>query len=265
MIVRNPFRTVAAGLLLAGLLVVHPSPASASPTDAAFNSSTGAINVDYAGYLSKHDIVYNRPNTNPLYGLTVGNGRTGAMAWNQNGLTAQVSGVDLSEQSTYAAGNLNLQTSPAMDSGYTTFQQRLSLYDGTLTTKYDSNRTVTVLGSPNSEVMGVHVEDSRSGVGSISLELSLWDMNTVQNIADVPDLNTWRTVSTFADSTGAGLSRGQTDANGFGYTFAATVEGAAYSAQTVNGTRVRLNITPSSSYTIWFTTRTICGTWRTRS
>ncbi len=175
------------------------------------------------------------------------------MAWNQNGLTMQVSGVDLAEQSTYAAGNLNLQTSPAMDSGYTTFQQRLSLYDGTLTTKYDSNRTVTVLGSPNSEVMGVHVEDSRGGVGSISLELSLWDMNTVQNIADVPDLNTWRTVSTFADSTGVGLSRGQTDANGFGYTFAATVEGAAYSAQTVNGTRVRLNITPSSSYTIWFT------------
>ncbi|MFF5289358.1 glycosyl hydrolase family 95 catalytic domain-containing protein [Paractinoplanes globisporus] len=253
MSVRKLFRTAAAGLILGGLLVAHPSPAGAAPTDAAFNSSTGALNVDYAGYLSKHDIVYNRPNTNPLYGLTVGNGHTGAMAWQQNGLTMQVSGTDLAEQSTYAAGNLNLQTSPALDSGYTTFQQRLSLYDGTLTTRYDNNRTVTVLGSPNSEVMGVHVEDSRSGVGSISLDLSLWDMNTVQNIADVPDLNTWRTVSTFADSTGAGLSRGQTDANGFGYTFAATVEGAAYSAQTVNGTRVRLNITPSSSYTIWFT------------
>ena len=33
-----------------------------------------------------------------------------------------------------------------MDTGYTTFQQRLSLYDGTLTTKYDSNRTVTIMG-----------------------------------------------------------------------------------------------------------------------
>ena len=46
----------------------------------------------------------------------------------------------------------------------TTFQQRLALYDGSLTTKYDANRTVTIMGAPNSEVMGMHVEDSRSGV-----------------------------------------------------------------------------------------------------
>lgn len=236
-----------AGLLLAGLIVAHPSPASATPTDAAFNSSTGALNVDHAGYLAKHDIVYNRPNTTPLHGLTVGNGRTGAMAWQQNGLTMQVSGVDLAQQSTYAAGNLNL----AIDTAHTTFQQRLSLYDGTLTTKYDNNRTVTVLGAPNSEVMGVHVEGPATG--SVALDLSLWDPAGVQNIADVPDLNTWRTVSTFADSTGAGLSRGQSDANGFGYTFAASVEGASYSTQAVNGTRVRLTIAPSSSYTVWFT------------
>jgi alpha-L-fucosidase 2 len=240
------FRTAAAGLLLIGLFAAHPSPASAAPSDAAFNSSTGALNVDYAGYLAKHDIVYNRPNTNPLYGLTVGNGRTGAMAWSQNGLTMQVSGVDLAEQSTYAAGNLNLQLAG------TSTTQRLSLYDGTLTTRYDNNRTVTVMGAPNSEVMGLHVDGS-AATGTVALDLSLWDPSTVQNIADVPDLNTWRTVSTFADSTGAGLSRGQTDANGFGYTFAATVEGASYTAQAVNGTRVRLTITPSSSYTIWFT------------
>jgi alpha-L-fucosidase 2 len=31
------------------------------------------------------------------------------------------------------------------------------------------------------------------------------------------------------------------------------VEGAAFTSQTVNSTRVRLNITPSASYTIWFT------------
>ncbi|HWB36842.1 MAG TPA: hypothetical protein VHA75_12530, partial [Rugosimonospora sp.] len=197
------------------------------------------------------------PNTNPLYGLTVGNGHTGAMVWSQNGISAQVSGVDLSEQSAYAAGNLTFQTTPAIDSGYSTYQQRLSLYDGTLTTKYDSNRTVTFLGSPanasgSPEVMGLHVEDSRSGVSAITLDLSMWDPNTVTNSGDVPDLNTWKTVSTFADSSGAGFSRGQTDANGFGYTFAATVEGASYSASVVNGTRVRLTITPTASYTIWF-------------
>jgi alpha-L-fucosidase 2 len=253
-IARPTLRASVLLLLLTGALVAAaPVPAGAAPTDAAYNAGTGALNVDHGSYLSKHDIVYNRPNTNPLHGLTVGNGRTGAMMWNQNGLTAQVSGVDLAQQSTYAAGNLNLFTSPQLDTGYSTFQQRLSLYDGTLTTKYDGNRTVTVFGAPNSEVMGIHVEDARPGVSSVGLDLSLWDMNTVQNIADVPNLTTWRTVSTFADSAGVGLSRGQADPQNFGYTFAATVEGASYTAQTVNGTRVRLTITPTASYTIWFT------------
>jgi alpha-L-fucosidase 2 len=239
----------AVGLLGSG----WTSPASASTSDSAFNSGTGAMNVDYANYLSKHDIVYNRPNTNSSYGLTVGNGHTGAMVWSQNGLTMQTSGVDLSQQSAFAAGLVNLATTPAMDTGYTTFQQRLSLYDGTLTTKYDANRTVTIMGSPNSEVMGIHVDDSRGGVSTVALELSIWDPSTVTNSGDVPDLNTWRTVSTYADSTGVGLSRGQSDPNNFGYTLGATVEGASFTAQTVNSTRVRLNITPSSSYTIWFT------------
>src|SRR5262249_33112486 len=144
----------------ATLVTVAATPAQASTTDQAFNTSTGRLNVDYAAYLSKHDIVYNAPNTNPLYGLTVGNGHTGAMVWTANQLTMQVSGAHLSEQSAYAAGNVTLNTPPALDSGYSTFQSRLSLYDGTLTTRYDSNRTVTVMGSPNSEVMGIHVDDS---------------------------------------------------------------------------------------------------------
>ncbi|WP_220182801.1 glycosyl hydrolase family 95 catalytic domain-containing protein [Sphaerisporangium album] len=247
------YRLASSSLALVLLVVGLATPSHASPTDAAFDQAAGALSVDYASYLSKHDIVYNRANTNPLYGLTVGNGRTGAMVWNQNGLTMQVSGVDLSQQSTYAAGLVNLYSNPGMDTGYTNYQQRLSLYDGTLTTKWDSNRTVTILGSPNSEVMGIHVDDTRGGVSSVALDLSMWDPATVQNIADVPDLNTWRTINTFADAQVAGFSRGQTDANGFGYTFAATVEGASYTTQVVDGRKVRLNITPTSSYTIWLT------------
>ncbi|MEV7966133.1 hypothetical protein AB0O34_09125 [Sphaerisporangium sp. NPDC088356] len=240
--------------LAVGLLAVGAAPPTlASTTDAAFDQAAGALNVDYAGYLSKHDVVYNRPNTNPNYGLTVGNGRTGAMVWNQNGLTMQVSGVDLSQQSAFAAGLVNLYSNPGMDTGYTNYQQRLSLYDGTLTTKYDSNRTVTILGSPNSEVMGIHVDDTRGGVSSVAMDLSMWDPATVTNSGDVPDLNTWKTISTYADSASAGLSRGQTDANGFGYTLAATVEGAGFTTQVVDGRKVRLNITPTSSYTIWIT------------
>ncbi|GLX99172.1 hypothetical protein [Herbidospora sp. NBRC 101105] len=245
-----PALALVGGLAAGGVVT---APALASTTDHAFDQSAGALNVNRAGYLSKHDIVYNRPNTNPNYGLTVGNGKTGAMVWSQNGMTMQVSGADLAQQSTYAAGTLTLNTSPGLDTGYTTYQQRLNLYDGTLTTKYDNNRTVTILGQPGSEVMGIRVEDGRGGLGTTTVDLGLWDPNTVQNIADTPDLNTWRTVQTFNDSSVAGFSRGQTDANGFGYTFAATVEGANYSTSTVNGRTVRLSITADNDYTIWFT------------
>ncbi|MDT7805843.1 MAG: alpha-L-fucosidase 2, partial [Actinomycetota bacterium] len=240
---------------LAGAALTVPV-AVAATGDAAFSSSAGRLDVDYAAYLAKHDIVYNRPNTDPDYGLTVGNGRTGAMAWQANGLTMQVSNVDASQQTAFGAGLVNLATTPAMDSGYSTYQQRLSLYDGTLTTKYDSNRTVTVMGRPGSEVMGIHVDDTRGGVSAVTLELSLWDVANLGNSGDVPDINTWRQVSSYADASGAGFSRGQTDAQKFGYTLAATVEGANYSASVVNNSRVRLTITPTSSYTVWFTAST---------
>ncbi|KUJ56911.1 hypothetical protein ADL25_04810 [Streptomyces sp. NRRL F-5122] len=70
---------LAAVCIMTATAVGLTAPATAAPTDAAFDSATGALNVDRAAYLSKHDLVYNRPTTNPLHGLTVGNGRTGAM------------------------------------------------------------------------------------------------------------------------------------------------------------------------------------------
>jgi hypothetical protein len=210
------------------------------PTAHAFDASIGRLFVDYAGFFSKHDIVYTKPDTDPLHGLTVGNGRMGAMVWPANGITMQVSNVDTSPQTELNAGLVNLYTTPAIETA-TTYQARLSLYDGTLTFNYDANRTVTIMGSPGSEVMGIHVEDSRTGVSAVTVDLSLW-----------ADLGYWTTVVTYADSTGAGLSRGQTEANHFGYTLAASVEGAAFTAQTVDPKKVRLTITPSSSYTIWF-------------
>jgi hypothetical protein len=40
------------------------------PNGQAFDLSRGRLNVDYPADLSKHDIVFNHANTNPLYGLT---------------------------------------------------------------------------------------------------------------------------------------------------------------------------------------------------
>jgi alpha-L-fucosidase 2 len=186
----------------------------ASSTTHAFNTSTGILDVDYAQYLSKHDVVFNTPITDPLDGITVANGRVGAQVWNSNGLTMQITNVDNSQQTCFSSGLVNLYTNPGMDTGYTTFQQRLSLYDGVIITKYDSNRTVTIMGSPNSEVLGIHVDDSRTGVSNVIVDLSIWDLSGLPSSAssmflDVPNMTTWKTVSTYTDSNGVGISRGQ--------------------------------------------------------
>ncbi|HEX4337614.1 MAG TPA: hypothetical protein VH062_16990 [Polyangiaceae bacterium] len=233
--------------------IVEPPAGPEGPNAEAFDRATGMLNVDYASFLSKHDVVYRQPNTNPIAGLTVGNGKTGAMVWSANGLTLQVSGVDTSEQTAFSSGLVTLQTTPALDANAGSFEQRLSLHDGTLTTTYGTDRTVTVLGVPGSEMLGIHVEDHRSGVSSVSLDLGIWDLSNLANSGAVPDLGTWKTLSTFADADGAGLSRGQTDANHFGYTLAATVEGTTFTTAKVGNDKVRLTIAPSQSFTIWLT------------
>jgi alpha-L-fucosidase 2 len=222
------------------------------PTGEAFDPVRGVLNVDAPAYFSKHDVVYNKPNANPLFGLPIGNGRVGALVWSANsGLTMQVSGVDTSQQTAFSAGNVSFTTNPALDAGNGAFQQRLSLYEGTVSTTYDTNRTVTILGAPNSELIGIHVADTRTGVTSATLELSLWDVSTLGNSGNVPSLDTWKKVTTWAEAGSAGLSRGQQDANNFGYSLGATVEGATFTSQAVNGSTVRLTITPAASYTIW--------------
>jgi hypothetical protein len=229
----------------------EPPAGPEGPNAEAFDLRTGVLDVDYPSYFSKHDIVYRQPNTDPVRGLTVGNGRTGAIVWSQNGLTMQVSGVDTSEQTAFSAGLVTLQTTPALDGGAAPFEERLSLYDGTLTTTYGSSPIVTILGVPNSEVLGIHVEDHRNDVSTISFEIGIWDLGKIANLGAAPDLDTWKTLSTYADGSGAGISRGQIDADHFGYTLAASVEGTPFTTQKVGTDRVRLTITPAASYTIW--------------
>lgn len=228
-----------------------PSKVPAGPASQAFDTRTGTLNVDRAAYLSRHDIVYNKPNANLLHGLTVGNGKVGAMVWCQNGLTMQVSGVDASQHTAFSAGLVNLATTPALDAAPLKFQQRLNLYDGLLTTCYDANRKVTIMGVPGAEVLGIHVEDKRANVTSITVDLGLWDLSKLQNSGEVPDLDTWKKVVPYAEASSAGISRGQADPQHFGYTLAGTVEGAAFTTQVLPGNKVRLAIKPAASYTIW--------------
>jgi alpha-L-fucosidase 2 len=220
------------------------------PDGHALDHATGKLNVDYASYLSKHDVVYNEPSDNPLYGLTVGNGRVGAMVWNADDLTMQISGVDVSQQTAFSGGLVRFATDPPLSDQADAFQQRLVLHDGTLTTRYASDRVVSILGAPDSELLGIHVEDARAEVTSATLDLSLWDLAALSNHGGVPNLDTWKAIAVYAEAESAGLSRGQTDANDFGYTLAASVEGTTFSSETI-GSSVRLTIDPAPSYTIW--------------
>jgi len=220
------------------------------PSGHALDHATGALNVDYASYLSKHDVVYNEPNDDPLFGLTVGNGRVGAMVWNDADLSMQISGVDTSPQTAFSGGLVRFATDPPLADGGDAFQQRLALYDGTLTTRYAADRVVSILGAPGSELLAIHVEDARANVSGATLELGIWDLAALVNHAGVPDLDTWKAVTAYAEAESAGLSRGQADPDGFGYTLAASVEGTAFTTETI-GNGVRLTIEPAPSYTIW--------------
>ncbi len=92
------------------LLPVAVITAFGQSSTESFNPSTGMMDVDYSGYLSKHDVIYNKPITTPVWGATVGNGRVGAMVWSANGLTMQVGGVDTSQQTAFSGSMLNLYT-----------------------------------------------------------------------------------------------------------------------------------------------------------
>ena len=93
----------------------------------------------------------------------------------------------------------------------------------------------------------------------MTVQLNMWDPATQMTsngtwnsmMSDVPDINTWKTIASFANQDAAGINRGQTDANNFGYTLAATVDGAAFTTKQVDNRTVQLQITPATSYTIW--------------
>lgn len=218
-----------------------------------FDPATGRLAVDYAAYLAKNDLVFNQPIKDPVQGVMVGNGRVGAQVWNTNGLTMQVSGVDAAENGFASQGQVNLYTTPAMDAGEGAFQQRLSLYDGALTARYAGGSTVTVMGVPGTEALGIHVEDPRAGVETVTLDLSIWDLQNLvaRAVGSGDNLQAWKTVEPFADTDAAGFSRAQADSNQFGYTLAAAVQGTEFTAAVVDDSTVRLQIEPAESYTIW--------------
>lgn len=241
-------------ILTENVISIGGKPVQATTTSHAFDSTAGLLSVDYSGYLSKHDIVYKTPVADPKDGALVANGKIGGMIWNTSGYSMQVTGVDNSPQTSVSGGRIKLGASPAMDANYTSFEQRMVMYDGVVTTKYDADRTITTFGQPGTELMGIHVENSRSGVTGGYIDLDIWDTSGLSNgtyTRDLPDLTTWRTVTTLVESVVIAISRGQTDVDHYGYTLATSVQGTTFTTQLIDSRTLRINLTNASSYTVW--------------
>ena len=190
---------------------------------------TGLLDIDYAGYLSQHDVVYNSPIENAADGATVGNGRMGGMVWNENGLTMEVTNVDAAPYTALPSGLINFYTNPEQAPVEGKFQQRLNLYDGTVTTTYGDGLDVTFMGDPDSEVLGIHVSDQREEVGRAYVDLSIWldkldadpegpfTSRPYGNPSDpMPNKETWTNPEFHYTEDYVAVSRGQEDPNNFG-------------------------------------------------
>ncbi|MEG2420846.1 MAG: Ig-like domain-containing protein, partial [Oscillospiraceae bacterium] len=234
----------------------------------ALDTTTGRLKVDYAGYLSRHDVVYKSPVEEGVNGATVGTGRMGGMVWNKDGLKLEVTNVDAAPYSCIPSGLITYQSSPMPKAVPGKFEQRLNLHKGSVTTEYGDGLKFTIMGDPDSELMGIHVVDTRTEVTEAHVDLSLWldKLNAEPNAPFggrpggnpsivFPNEETWLNPKFTVRDNYVAITRGGEDPNNFGYTIALTVEGATYNAQLVGaGTdkKLRLNVDPADKeYTIW--------------
>ncbi|WP_287128708.1 glycosyl hydrolase family 95 catalytic domain-containing protein [Candidatus Cyanaurora vandensis] len=235
-----------------------------------FNTTTGQRDVNYAGYLSKHDLVYRRSIADRADGIPVGTGKVGALIYDQgSSVKLHITGVDASPHTMFASGRVAISANPPLPS--VNIERRLSLHDGTAIIKNSSNNNtvkMTVFGDPNSELLAIKVEDPRVGSGrSYTIDLDIWD-NSIVNCnggGGFPpgDPSSWSTATTGKETNpenpvAIALSRGQSDPNNYGYTMRVNHQnGSKGGSPTVNSfvlnsTAARLVIyNPSPDFTIW--------------
>jgi hypothetical protein len=135
----------------------------------------GQLDVDYASFLSRNDIVYLSPAREGWEGLPLGNGRFGAQVWQPDGLAFHLN-TPLSGVYGGAIARLRLTAEPGMLTGLRSYRQRLSLHDATLTTRSEhTNGTVEVTAfiAAESDVLVLDVADTRPGAVH-RVELETW-------------------------------------------------------------------------------------------
>lgn len=262
-------KRLCSGILALALFCGMPMLPAQAAEDApaiSLDRSTGRLDVDMAGYLSQHDLVFNNPIADGRDGLPVGTGQMGALIWNRDGIAMEITNVDAAPYTALPSGLVEFSTNLAMDEG-PGFQQRLNLYQGTGTTVYPDGLQLTFMGEARGDVMGIHVVDPREGSRTATVDLSLW-LDKLDAYPEgpfgarpygnpsvpMPNEETWENPVLEVQEDYVSISRGQEDPNNFGYTLAVTVDGASFTTSTVgegDGQRLRLQVENSGEYTIW--------------
>ena len=209
----------------------------------AFNGTT--LNVDYATYISQHDLVYGAPPAASA-AMGLGDGNLGASMWCPGKLYWHVQKTDLWEDppagrngvpiknpdawSMLAAGGVSIGSQPAILANPTRYEQRLSLYSATATLECESSDgscQVTAFVSTDTGVLVIDYHDQ-----------------TLKNTARWIEVDIWRTASVFALGDSIGILQGLRDRR---YAMVARVQGRPGISRMVNGRTARIDIPPSRS------------------
>ncbi len=162
-----------------------------TPTGVAFNGTS--LNIDYAAYLAQHDLVYLTPPTKSAQALPLGDGDLGAMLWCPGPFQLQVQKSDLwadptaktrsgapAPASTWrqlSAGAVSLYGVPALFDAPDRFEQRLSLYSGTMSLRSDTEQgscQATAFAAATAGVLVLHYQDQSLRNTERRIEVSLW-------------------------------------------------------------------------------------------
>ncbi len=226
-----------------------------------WSQNTGKLAVDYEGYISQHDLVYSAmPLDGEMEGMPVANGSTGAQVWQDDGIRMQIHSVDNAPNSAFGAAKVVLSTTPALDD-LQGFEQRLNLYDGYVDVKQNDGFSAEIFGVPNSEILGIHVSDSRENVQSVSFDIEMWiASDSAIKASGTADKDAWKTVNYFENNDVVGFTKGVSEKEPFGYAFAVTVDGADFEVTKIDELTARISITmpKNGEYTIWMNSSSRC-------
>lgn len=229
----------------------------------AYDAQSGRVAVDMEAFLSQHDVVCRAMPTRPNpQAMPVANGRVGAMVWQENGLTLQMHAVDAAPHSSYSQARVRIASEPKVE--VKDFEQRLRLYDGNQTIRYNEAVSVRLFGVPGTEMLGIAVRDTRKMARTVTVDVNVWGNGlTIRDSGSlVPEA--WKVCTPFVDQQAQclGITRGVGPLEPFGYTFAACAEGkgaeAKLQAVDDNNLRITLTLAPEATeYVVWLSSATV--------